>query len=133
MAPSALQSRYLSNTVETVSPARLVTMLYDALVRDLSMAETAIDGRRVEETNDRLVHAQAILFELRASLKLDGWAGAAGLAQLYTFLLSELLTANVRKDRSIVASCRVLVEPLQQAWHDAAARIGGVTSVPAPA
>jgi flagellar protein FliS len=46
--------------------------------------------------------------------------GGPGLASLYTFLLTQLISANVRKDGAIVASCRALVEPLQEAWHRAA-------------
>ncbi|HEV7861914.1 MAG TPA: flagellar protein FliS [Acidimicrobiia bacterium] len=42
------------------------------------------------------------------------------MAALYQFMVTELLEANVRKDAAKVASVRELVEPLRDAWHQAA-------------
>jgi len=118
---AAARSRYVTDTVETVSPSRLVTMLYDALVRDLVIAEDTLNGSRdLRLVNDRLVHAQAIVLELQAGLDPTKWEGGPGLARLYGFLHDELVKANIEKDAVRVASCRLLVEPLRQAWHDAA-------------
>jgi flagellar protein FliS len=118
---TAARARYVTDTVETVSPGRLVTMLYDALVRDLVLAEETLNGSRdLRLVNDRLVHAQAIVLELQAGLDPTKWSGGPGLARLYSFLHDELVRSNVEKDAIRVASCRLLVEPLRQAWHDAA-------------
>ena len=62
-------------------------MLYDRLVRDLVTAEQATRAGQFAVTTSELVHAQAIVLELRTSLDLDVWDGAAGLAALYTYLL----------------------------------------------
>src|SRR4051812_37641289 len=110
----AVRARYVSDAVETVSPAKLVTMLYDALVRDLVVAEEALgtttDYRLV---NDKLVHAQAIVLELRAGLDPEKWSGGPDLMRLYNFLLDQLVKANVDKSAELIASSRKLVEPLQ--------------------
>ena len=123
----AVKARYVSDAVETVSPAKLVTMLYDALVRDLVVAETALSSAGscdYRVVNDKLVHAQAIVLELRAGLDPEKWSGGPDLMRLYNFLLDELVKANVEKDAAKIVSCRKLVEPLQQAWHEAAAAVG---------
>jgi len=65
------------------------------------------------------MHAQDIVSELRGSLDVTMWEGAAGLAQLYGFLFSRLIRANVRADADLVAECRGLVEPLRDAWREA--------------
>src|SRR3954468_6327516 len=123
---AAARSRYVTDAVETVSPAKLVTMLYDALVRDLQLAEDQLaGGPALRFVNDRLVHAQAIVLELRAGLDPTKWAGGPGLMQLYNFAHGELVKANVEKDGARVASVRRLVEPLQEAWHQAAATVAG--------
>ena len=122
---AAARARYVSDTVETVSPSRLVTMLYDALVRDLTLAEDALGGRPdLRVVNDRLVHAQAIVLELQSGLDPTKWSGGPGLARLYNYLHDELVKANVEKSPMRIAACRLLVEPLQQAWHEAAATMG---------
>lgn len=125
------RQHYVGDAVSTASPARLVTMLYDRLVRDLSTAEAAIADRDTALASANLVHAQEIVLELRSSLKPELWEGGPGLASLYAFLVSELIAANVRKDAARVVACRKLVEPLRDAWHEAANLAATQQPVPA--
>jgi flagellar protein FliS len=118
---AAARARYVTDTIETVSPSRLVTMLYDALVKDLVLAEDTLnESRDLRVVNDRLVHAQQIITELQSGLDTTKWEGGPALDRLYTFLHGELVKANVEKNAMRIASCRLLVEPLRQAWHEAA-------------
>jgi len=119
-SPYAARSTYARNAVDTASPDRLLVMLYDRLVRDLSHAEQAIAEHALSRANAELQHAQQIVLELRTSLDVDAWSGGPGLRQLYTYLHGELVDANVEKDAERVATCRALVEPLRDAWHAAA-------------
>jgi flagellar protein FliS len=75
------------------------------------------------------MHAQDIVIELRTSLNTDTWDGAANLANIYAFLLTELIAANVKGDAERAASCRKLVEPLRDAWREAA--LATLASTPA--
>jgi flagellar protein FliS len=115
------RNRYASNSVTTASPARLLVMLYDRLVRDVVTAQEALVERDVAKVNSNLQHAQQIVLELRTSLDTTAWDGAAGLADLYTFLYNELVAANIEKSAARVQVCRELVEPLRDAWTQAAA------------
>lgn len=123
MSLQTMQQRYLGESVTTASPAKLVTMLYDRLVRDLVVAEAALAAGDAQSANAQLIHAQDIIWELLAGLDTTAWSGAPGLASLYQFLISELLAANIAKDATRVATCRGLVEPLRDAWHQAAAQV----------
>ncbi len=114
------RSRYASNAVTTASPARLLLMLFERLQRDLTTAEAALADRNYGVANDQLQHAQQIVLELRTSLDVAAWSGGPGLEALYTFLHTELVTANLEKDASRVRSCRGIVDPLAAAWQDAA-------------
>jgi|SRR5262245_30304900 flagellar protein FliS len=120
MTSPAMRARYLADSVNTASPARLLVMLYERLVLDLSQAEVAMRAGRREEGGEKLMHAQEIVLELRATLDEDAWAGAAGLAQIYEFVVNELITANIKADVDRIVSCRSLVEPLLDAWRQAA-------------
>ena len=134
MNASMIRNRYVGDSVATASPARLVTMLYDRLVRDLVTAEAALAGSDLAAANGALVHAQDIVWELTAGLDPTKWSGGPALAALYQFVLTELLAANVKKDATKVASVRELVQPLRDAWHEAAelaARTGALTAIPA--
>jgi flagellar protein FliS len=120
MNASLQRNRYVTDSVETLPPARLVTMLYDALVQDLTLAERAIASGDGAVLDARLRRAQNIVLELRSSLDTSVWAGGPGLAGLYAFVLSQLISANVQKDAAKIVACRELVEPLRDAWHRAA-------------
>lgn len=116
----AARERYLAASIATASPAKLLTMLYDRLVLDLNRGETALRGGDRATASTQLMHAQDIVLELRTSLKTDLWDGATKLAQIYSYLLTELVGANIRADADRVAACRTLVEPLRDAWRTAA-------------
>jgi flagellar secretion chaperone FliS len=120
MTSPAMRARYLADSVNTASPARLLVMLYERLVLDLSQAEAAMQAGRREDGGEKLMHAQEIVLELRATLEADVWDGAAGLAQIYEFVVNELITANIKADVDRIVACRSLIEPLLDAWRQAA-------------
>lgn len=117
---TAVRNRYVDDTVSTASPAKLLTMLYDRLVLDLTRAETEQRAGNRAAAGPHLTHAQDIVSELASTLQLDAWDGAKQLMSVYTFLLTELIGANVAGDADRTAACRELVEPLRDAWHQAA-------------
>jgi flagellar protein FliS len=121
MTSPNLRDRYLQDSINTASPAKLLLMLYDRMILDLMQAEEALQAGDREQANEKLNHAQEIVIELRVSLDIEAWSGAAGLANLYGYLLTELIGANVARDADRVATCRALVEPLRDAWREAAA------------
>ena len=118
----SLRDRYLQDSINTASPAKLLLMLYDRLVLDLMQGEEALRGDDDRaQANDKHTHAQEIVIELRVSLDVEAWSGAAGLANLYGYLVTELIGANIARDPDRVAACRGLVESLRDAWREAAA------------
>lgn len=122
---AAVRSRYVDDTVATASPAKLLTMLYDRLVLDLQRAESAQRAGDRGGAGPHLTHAQDIVGELASTLDVAAWDGAQRLLSIYTYLLTELVGANVSGDPDRTAACLALVEPLAQSWHEAAAQLGG--------
>ena len=111
---------YLAATVETASPAKLLVMLCERLNLDVERAVEALRDGRKGDAHAPLLHAQDIVLELNASLKVDAWKGGPGLAAIYDFLHSQLVKANVGKDLAIAESCLTLVTQLRDTWRDAA-------------
>ncbi|MEU4618636.1 flagellar export chaperone FliS [Actinoplanes sp. NPDC023801] len=120
MSAPNLRERYLQESINTASPARLLIMLYDRLILDLMHGEEALRNDDRNLAHEKITHAQEIVLELRVTLDMDAWEGAPGLASLYGFVLTELIGANIKRDADRVASCRTLLEPLRDAWRDAA-------------
>ena len=132
MSYGLVRARYADETALTVSPARLLTMLYDRLVSDLVAGEDAVRRGDIETTGTHLGRAQEILLELRGSLDLSIWPEGEGLGRLYLWLISELMTARLHKDADKIAECRGIVEPLRDAWRVAAVQTASAGQ-PAPA
>ncbi len=83
---SSARNTYMDASVATASPARLLVMLLERLVLDVTRAAEAQRDGSVEEAHRQLVHAQEIVLELRASLDVETWDGGEGLASIYDFL-----------------------------------------------
>jgi flagellar secretion chaperone FliS len=112
--------RYSGDSVATASPARLLVMLYDRLVLDLHRGEQAQRASDRDTASASLGHAQDIIAELFSSLDQNAWDGGPQLASLYAWLLKELSGSIVTDDAERTAACRACVEPLRDAWAQAA-------------
>ena len=126
----AQASRYLSDSLSTASPAALLVMLWDRLVLDLQRAEDAQRASDRDSAHTNLIHAQDIVRELQVGLDVGKWEGGPGLMALYTWMVQELVAANLSGDADRTAAVRVdLVEPLAGAWRQAA--LESLAGVPA--
>lgn len=114
-AASALAA-YAATQVSTVTPSKLVVLLYERLVLDLQRGEHLVRKGDMTEARKRLSNAHQIVLELGASLDQSRWAGASSLAALYSWFSSEITRAATAGDPARVAAVRVLVEPLRDAW-----------------
>ncbi len=127
-AAASLRARYLGDAVSTASPQQLLVMLYDRLALDLERGQVALAQKDHDTANQQLQHAQDIVLELLSSLQVDAWEGGPRLAALYRWLHTELMAANLKKDANRVASCRQVVEPLRDAWREAAESLASAAS-----
>lgn len=117
-----LRVRYLTEAIQTATPAGRLTMLLDALEMDLARADRAFATAPldIKTLSDLLIHAQDILLLLRDTIDVSAWEPAARLQALYDFLYSELVKANLDKERSRIALVAGHVSQLAGAWREAA-------------
>lgn len=115
-----LRNQYARETVGTASPAKLVTMLYDRLLKDLSDATAALAAGNVQTRHNALTHAQEILREFHATLDTSVWKEGENLKRLYEWAIDELVTANVEMDAQRIEDVKSVIAPLADAWHQAA-------------
>lgn len=121
MNPAQKRAQLNREAILSASPARLLTMLYDRLLLDLNRAEVAQQAGEWAVASENLVHAQEIIAELISSMNPEAWDGAHGLQSLYAFATQTLINANIRRDPAQTRQAIELLEPLRQAWHEAAA------------
>lgn len=112
---------YVTQSVETASPAQLVTMLYDGVLAAIARAQVPEQSPVV--VNQELQRAQRIITELRVTLDFErGGEIALNLSAIYRWLLDQLLEANLRKDPSALGPVARQVATLREAWVEAAAQ-----------
>lgn len=116
-------SQYNTDAILSAPPARLLTMLYDRLLLDLGRAEFGQETENWQVASQNLLHAQAIVTELAATLKTDAWDGAADLLGIYDYAMQAMIGANIHRDVDRTKECILLLEPLRQGWHEAAASL----------
>ena len=122
MSVTSMRRRYMEDGVATATPVHLVVMLFDRLTRDLIEGADAIEARDTERADEALTHAQDIVMALLGALDTERWEHANALKGLYVWVVNELISANVLKDRARVDGCRAVIEPLRDAWGEAETR-----------
>lgn len=109
---------YKKNQVEIASPKQLVVLLYEGAIKFIRLAELAIEKEDMTKANTNILKAQDIVTELMVSLNhQDGQnAVASELQALYSFMLNQLIQANLKKDTEKLAHTRKLLSELLEAW-----------------
>ena len=125
-----MRVRYLTEAIQTSTPASRLTMLFDALEMDLARADKGFEAKDIKETSDRLIHAQDILVVLRDTMDVSVWEPAARLQALYHHFWVELVQANLDKDRARAAQVAGQVSKLAAAWREAAVTAEGAAVKP---
>ncbi|MEQ6901939.1 flagellar export chaperone FliS [Nocardioides sp. YIM 152588] len=124
MTSSALagsaRAAYTSNALTTASPARLLVMLWDRLVLDITRGAAAIDTAEWDEARTNLLHAQDIVVELEVSLDVEAMPAGRQLASLYEYLRGRLVHANIHRDPAAAREALKLASELAETWRQAA-------------
>jgi len=135
---SQQMDRYKLAHIETATPERLLVMLYDGALKYLNLGLQAQAQQDIEGLHRNLLKAEAIVLELMSVLDMDlGGELAANLYNLYDYMYRQMVHANTRRDPELIKEVIKLLEPLRNAWGEAAdmvaqMRAEGKFSVNAP-
>lgn len=107
----------LETDVQSASPHRLVTMLFDGVFEAMNQARSAIETGNTELKNRSLSRAVRILDEgLKASLNMQAGPLAGDLNELYAYLCMRLTRANLHGDAAAIEECQRILTPVREAW-----------------
>lgn len=111
-------NQYKRAEVETVSPEKLLLLLFEAAIKDLTNAQKAIQGKDMNLAHNEFIKVQDILVELMSSLKME-YEVSNSLYALYDYMQQRVIEANMQKDIDIAVEIegffRELYETFQQA------------------
>ena len=123
MAFQNAYSAYQKTNVNTASQGKLVVLLYEGAIKQLTMALNFIDEndkikpQNIEKFGICLQKVQSIITELQVSLDMEkGGDIATNLMALYVFFNEELVQASITKDKEKIKSVLKMMSDLAESW-----------------
>lgn len=110
-------NRYKQNTVLTATPEELTLMLYEGAIKFMNIGKYSIENKDLERAHSSLVRAQDIILELNYSLDMN-YEISKELRDLYDFVLSKLVDANIKKDSKAVDEALTIVTDMRDTWKE---------------
>jgi len=114
---------YQKTNVNTASQGRLVVLLYEGAIKQLTAALNLFDASNKIKPNDIekygvcLQKTQAIITELQVSLDMEkGGDIARNLMSLYVFFNEELVRASITMDQQKITSVLKMMKDLAESW-----------------
>lgn len=108
---------YKQNSVNMASREQLLLMLVDGAVKYTRMARLAIEKKDIGRAHKELIRVQDIFTELMVTLDTSSEA-TKNLYNLYDFIKSQLVRANMKKDVAIIDEVLPLIEEIRDMWHE---------------
>ena len=119
MKSSLAYNSYQQNSVAVESPAKLVEMLYEGILRFASIAKRCIDSEDIEKKIYYINRTTDIFVELLNSLDYEkGGQVAHYLTGLYTHQIKLLTQANMENNKEKIDIVIKVVKGLLEAWKE---------------
>jgi flagellar protein FliS len=122
MNPYAKESRrYQEFQINSANPLRLVVLLYEGMLGQVSGAIRAIGNGDIEARTTHINRACAMVAELQGGLDMQkGGEIAVSLHRLYSYVTKRLCEANLKTSITPLEEAQKLLSPLWSAWQQIA-------------
>lgn len=105
------------SAIEGASPHKLTELLMEGALKQMFLAQIAIDKKDIEGRGKSINKALAIITELRQTLDLDnGGSIAENLMNLYIYMEGLLFDAHSRENREALEATTGLMSEILDAW-----------------
>ncbi|MBN2816396.1 MAG: flagellar export chaperone FliS [Campylobacterales bacterium] len=109
---------YTQNNVGIESPYKLVSMLYEGVLRFNAQAKKAMKDGDVEKTTYWINRSVAVITELIAILDFKQGEVALYLDGLYGYQINSLFNANANDDTTKIDEVSGVFKGLLEAWRE---------------
>ena len=117
MAMPKAYEQYNNNKVMTASPAELTLMLYEGAIKFCNLAEMGIENNDIQKAHTNIIKAQRIIDYLRQTLDMK-YAVAQDFENIYSYLATRLVEANLKKDIEIVKEVNEHLHSVRDTWKE---------------
>ena len=109
---------YKQNSVSTLSQEQLLLMLVDGAVKYTKIAKHALEQKDFGRVHKELVRVQDIFLELMITMDKSVGKHMEDLYDVYDFIKSELIKANMQKDVQIIEDILPVIEEIRDMWYE---------------
>ena len=118
MSTNLAYNIYAQNNLGVESPAKLVEMMYEGVLRFNAQAKKAIKDEDIEKRAYWINRSIAVIAELLATLNYDAGDVSMYLDGLYTYQIKLLTEANIENDPSKIDTVSNVFKGLLEAWRE---------------
>lgn len=111
-------ARYKENSVNVASSEQLVIMLVDGAVKYTKVARLALERGDKERAHKELLRVQGIYVELISSLDSNAGDFTINLLNIYDFIRTKLIEANIKKDINVIDEVIPVIEDVRDMWYE---------------
>lgn len=111
-------AQYQNQAVNTATPGELIVLLFGGAIKNIHLAMNAIKGKKINEANNCIIKAENIFYALTDCLDMR-IPISTDLRDLYEFINSRLIQANMKKDIALLEEILPLVVDLRNTWQEA--------------
>ena len=116
-----MAQQYNRNKVLTASPAELTLLLYEGAIKFCNIAVVAMEKNDVEKAHTNIVKAEMIIEELQSTL-YHKYPVAADFDNIYKYIYSLLIDANMKKDTKILEDAISEFRGIRDVWKEVMAK-----------
>lgn len=110
-------SAYQNNKINTATPEELTLMLYEGAIKFCNIAIIAIEEADINKSNNNIIKAEKIIAYLRSTLNLK-YEVAKDFDNIYNYIYSRLIQANISKDKEILDEVLVHLREFRDTWKE---------------
>ncbi len=127
MAYQNAYTAYQRTNINTASQGRLVVLLYEGAVKNLTTAlnlfgdDDKLKPKDIETFGNHMQKAQAIITELQVSLDMEkGGDIAKNLMSLYIYFNEEIMSIIINRDKKKLGTILGMIRDLTDSWRQIA-------------
>lgn len=121
-------NNYIETSVTEASPHKLVTLLYDGALKNISLIKVFFEQKNIEKRVEHLNKLIGILYGLKSGLDLEtGGEVASNLNGLYSYMIQQALQSSYRDQPQLLDELVVLITDLKDSWQQMPAEYQNLT------
>lgn len=110
--------KYKEQSILTLSPNELVTLLFDEIIKNINKAIFCINSKKTNDAHNNIIKAENIFLYLIDNLDMK-FPISKELLKLYDYIYNRLIQANVKKDTEILEEILDMASELKSTWAQA--------------